>query len=138
VTQPPPTPKPTDAIDFHIRVSFDAEANVWWVERCNVEGMSLEDDDPWALIRRCAKAAPELIEANGQPAPNPEASEIMREALTACRAKFAEYVELHRAKTRGCLSVLERKAVDEKVARNQEMVDLCDEALSSRGEREGG
>jgi hypothetical protein len=61
------------------------------------------------------------------------------DALEACRGKFAEYVELHRAK------LLPERHPDEfyqnartshnedvraKVARNQEMVDLCDAALT--------
>lgn len=57
----------------------------------------------------------------------------LREALVKCRDKFAEYAELHRAKTLGALSIPERKAVDEKVKRNLEMVAICDRALTQSG-----
>lgn len=58
----------------------------------------------------------------------------MREALTRCRDKFAEYVELHRAKLHSETGKLEADSINAKVARNQEMVDLCDTALKASGE----
>jgi len=51
-------------IEFRVAVRYDEEAKVWWVSDCNVPGMHLEADDGWELVRRCAKAAPELTELN--------------------------------------------------------------------------
>lgn len=53
-----------DAVKFRIAVRYDKKAKVWWISSCSVPGLSLEDDDPWALIRRAAKEAPGLLRVN--------------------------------------------------------------------------
>jgi hypothetical protein len=58
-------------------------------------------------------------------------TDTMTEALRKCRDKFAEYVEMHKAKLHDDTPTVEWLSVRQKVNRNQEMVALCDAALAS-------
>jgi Lar family restriction alleviation protein len=53
----------------------------------------------------------------------------LRTALLECREMFAFYVRHHEAKMRGASDSYERANLQDKVRRNQKMVDLCDAAL---------
>jgi hypothetical protein len=81
-----------------------------------------------ALIQR---STPEQFAENAK-------CSALREALTKCRDKFAEYVELHRAKLKYTISREGDEAVQEKIDRNAEMVALCDAALIQRSTDTGG
>jgi hypothetical protein len=62
----------------------------------------------------------------------PEAADKqLTDVVEKCRDRFAEYVELHRAKLTDDAVLNVREAIWRKVEHNQEMVRMCDEALAS-------
>lgn len=54
----------TASVKLCVHLAFDAEARRWYVADTDVPGLTLEADDPLALLRRIELAAPELIELN--------------------------------------------------------------------------
>lgn len=56
---------------------------------------------------------------------------IAREALEKCRDKFREYEQLHRAKIADINSPKAIDAVMDKVLRNREMAEMCDQAIAA-------
>jgi hypothetical protein len=69
---------------------------------------------------------------NGDAAPPSTDTRVsaLCDALEICRDKFAEYVELHRRKLHDGTPSVEWLSINEKVERNQEMVRICDAALT--------
>jgi hypothetical protein len=61
------------------------------------------------------------------PVPDKQLTDVVEK----CRDRFAEYVELHRAKLTDDAVLNVREAIWRKVEHNQEMVRMCDEALAS-------
>lgn len=54
----------SDQIELQVHLAFDEEANVWYVAKSDVPGLSLEADTPQELIQRVMDCAPEMIELN--------------------------------------------------------------------------
>ncbi len=54
----------------------------------------------------------------------------MVDALATTQATFADYAELHSRKLDGALNPSDHRAITAKVKRNQDMADMCDEALA--------
>jgi hypothetical protein len=69
----------------------------------------------------------QLALATRPPAPDKQLTDVVEK----CRDRFAEYVELHRAKLTDDAVLNVREAIWRKVEHNQEMVRMCDEALAS-------
>jgi hypothetical protein len=65
------------------------------------------------------------------PVPDKQLTDVVEK----CRDRFAEYVELHRAKLTDDAVLNVREAIWRKVEHNQEMVRMCDEALASLNTR---
>ena len=58
----------------------------------------------------------------------------MLEALETCRGIFAEYVKIHKAKIpefQPAIFPSPFAEVEEKIRRNQKMVDICDAAIAA-------
>jgi hypothetical protein len=69
----------------------------------------------------------EVLAEYHPPAPDKQLTDVVEK----CRDRFAEYVELHRAKLTDDAVLNVREAIWRKVEHNQEMVRMCDEALAS-------
>ena len=50
---------------YVVNASFDADAQVWYVEDTNVPGLSTEAETFEGLCRKIEVMVPELLEANG-------------------------------------------------------------------------
>lgn len=50
--------------ELQVHFAYDDEADVWYVAKSDIPGLSLEAGSPSELLDRVAKAAPELIELN--------------------------------------------------------------------------
>jgi predicted RNase H-like HicB family nuclease len=50
---------------YVVKASFDAEADVWFVEHTDIPGLATEADTFEALCRKIKIMAAELLEANG-------------------------------------------------------------------------
>ncbi len=50
--------------DVSVKISFDDEAQVWWLEESTLPGLRLEDASLDALMARIPLAIGDLIEAN--------------------------------------------------------------------------
>jgi hypothetical protein len=74
---------------------------------------------------------PSVFEARYEPARTPVPDKQLTDVVEKCRDRFAEYVELHRAKLTDDAVLNVREAIWRKVEHNQEMVRMCDEALAS-------
>lgn len=50
--------------ELQVHFAYDDEADVWYVAKSDIPGLSLEAASPAELLNRVAEAAPELIELN--------------------------------------------------------------------------
>lgn len=53
-----------DRFTLSVHFAYDEEADVWYVAKSDIPGLSLEAGSPIELLDRVIKAAPELIELN--------------------------------------------------------------------------
>ena len=51
-------------ISLQVHLAFDDEAQVWYVAKSDIPGLSLEAESPTVLVERIVQAAPELLELN--------------------------------------------------------------------------
>jgi hypothetical protein len=135
------TPPEGDTVSLREALDKQGRALAAWVNILVARTTVGDDGDPvltgehsWKRDPTRAEVQAALEAQNGalaalQSRVSPQ--EGMREALEKCRAKFAEYVKLHSAKLHDGTPTQEWLAINKKVERNQEMVDLCDAALST-------
>lgn len=56
----------TQCIELTVHLAYDDEAQVWYVAKSDIPGLSLEAATAPVLIDRVTQAAPELIELNAK------------------------------------------------------------------------
>ncbi len=52
-------------MEYHVNLTWDAEASVWMATSEDISGLALEGGSFDALLERVRYAAPELLEMNG-------------------------------------------------------------------------
>ncbi len=52
-------------MEYHVNLSWDAEASVWMATSEDIPGLALEGGSLDALLERVRYAVPELLEMNG-------------------------------------------------------------------------